>query len=76
MSAYLFGLHYGHLTREADKIAKRHGATHVNYTEPWGAKRGWFAAPNRGSPFDQLVADRVHADIEAAGGIEALRSKR
>jgi hypothetical protein len=34
MSEYMFGLHQGHLTAKADQIAERHGAWHVNYTEP------------------------------------------
>ncbi len=76
MSEYFFGLHSGHLTAKADKIARRHGAWHDNYVEPGrGDKRGWFACPNRGSPFDQAIADAVMADIDAAGGIDALRKK-
>jgi hypothetical protein len=69
----MFGLHSGHLTAHAERIAKKHGAWHINYTEPRGQRRGWFACPNRGSPFDQRVSDAVWADIDAAGGIDALR---
>jgi hypothetical protein len=76
MSEYMFGLHSGHLTARADTIAKRHGAWHVNYTEPRGKRRGWFACPNRGSPFDQAVAKRVREDIDRAGGIDALMHAR
>lgn len=76
MSEYFFGLHAGHLTARADRIARRHGAWHVNYTEPRGERRGWFACPNRGNPFDERTATAVMADIEAAGGIEALRHQR
>lgn len=76
MSEHFFGVHQGHLTTKADQIAKRHGAVHINYTEPRGEKRGWFACPNRGHPFDQEVARAVLADIEAAGGFEALTKKR
>lgn len=76
MNEYMFGLHSGHLTAKADTIAKKHGAWHVNYTEPRGERRGWFACPNRGSPFDQATATAVMADIRAAGGIEALTRKR
>lgn len=76
MSEHFFGLHTGHLTAKADQIAKKHGAWHINYTEPSGEKRGWFACRNRGNPFDQATAAAVMADIEAAGGIEALTRKR
>jgi hypothetical protein len=70
MSEYLFGLHHGHLNRNADRIAKRHNAIHVNFTEPGtNRRRGWFAAANRGSPFDQAVADAIDE------GIDALRRK-
>lgn len=73
MSKYFFGLHSGHLTTRAEKIAKRHGAWHINYTEPDGKRRGWFCCPSRWSPFDAAVARAVMADIDAAGGIDTFR---
>src|ERR1700730_9203525 len=73
VSEYLFGVHYGHLTAPADLIAGRHGAWHVNYTDPHGQRRGWFACPNRGAQFDQAIARAVMADIDRVGGIESLR---
>jgi hypothetical protein len=73
---YMFGLHQGHLIARAEAIAKRHGAWHVNYTEPHGRRRGWFVCDNRGSPFDDAVRKAVMDDIEKAGGIEALLHKR
>lgn len=75
MSEHFFGLHTGHLKARADKIAETHGAWHVNFTEPNGEKRGWFACPNRGSPFDQATACAVMAAIDEAGGIDTLRRK-
>ena len=70
---YFFGLHNGHLVTTADKIAAKHDAGHVNYTEPGtGKRRGWFYCQNLGSPFDERTAQAVMADIERAGGIEAL----
>ena len=72
MSEYFFGLHNGHLKAIADKIAKKHGADHINFTEPNGRERGWFAGPNRGEPFDSRLAHAVLADIDLAGGIEKL----
>lgn len=76
MSEYFFGPHTGHLTKRADQIAKRHGAVHVNYTDPDGRKRGWFACRNRGTPFDQNTESAVMRDIDAAGGIDRLAKKR
>jgi len=73
MAEFFFGVHRGHLTAKADRIARRHGAS---YTDATGERRGWFVADNRGSPFDQRVADAVLADIEKAGGIDALRYAR
>lgn len=64
---YFFGLGYGHLHEKADEIAQRHGASLVNYTEPTGFKRHWFACTNRGAPFDQEVADAVIQDLIDVG---------
>ncbi len=72
MGEYMFGLHSGHLTSRADAIARRHEAHHINYTEPNGRRRGWFACRNLGAPFDQATADAVWRDIEASGGLEVL----
>ena len=72
VSEYLFGLHTGHLTTAVDQIAGRHGAWHVNYTEPCGERHGWSACPNRGPSFNRVIARAVMADIDQAGGIESL----
>lgn len=76
--SYLFGTHEGHLTAKASRIARKHDAWHVNYTEPGtGRRRGWFGKDQRlGAPFDQAVSDAVLGDIEKAGGIDAFRVKR
>ena len=76
MSEYFFGLHSGHLTAQADRIARRHGASHANYTEPSGVRRGWFECPHRGVPFDTATASAVMADIDRIGGIAALLHAR
>lgn len=76
MSEYMFGPHPGHLTTKANQIAKRHGAWHINFTEPGGEKRGWFATRNSGFPFDRNVEMAVWADLEKAGGIESLTKRR
>jgi len=66
-SEHCFGLHPGHLPAWADEVARRHGAWHVNYTEPDGTKRGWFACINRGSPFDDNTARVVLTALEDEG---------
>jgi hypothetical protein len=76
MSEHFFGLHSGHLTAKADKIAAKHGAWHTNHTEPRGERRGWFSCPNRGWPHDDQTAKAVLAEIDAMGGMEALTHKR
>lgn len=80
MSEHFFGVHRGHLTKKADQIAERYGASHVNYEEYRGPgqveKWGWFACQNRGYPFDDATARAVMADIDAAGGVDALRKRR
>lgn len=79
MSEYLFGLGPGHMPKRADKIARKHGAGLVNYTDPGcscghgcerncpAKRRHWFAGPNRGEPFDSRMANDVMSALEAAG---------
>lgn len=73
MSVYLFGEHAGHLGRRADSIARRHGADHIDYTEPCGERRGWFSCANLGPPFDEARARAVLADIARAGLLPVSR---
>jgi len=70
MSEHHFLVGPGHLPKRADKLARKHGATLTNHTEPRGEKRHWFTCPNRGSPFDDQVSRAVRADLEAAGMIQ------
>jgi len=72
MSEHFFGLHQGHYRDEANAIAEKHDAWHVNYTEPNGERRGWFACHNHGAPFDAATAKAVLQDIAAAGGHDAM----
>lgn len=80
MSEHFFGLGQGWLPKKADKIAQKHGATLVNYTDAqcncgYGcpphkckkSRRHWFACRNRGNPFDQQTAAAVIADLEKVG---------
>jgi|SRR3990170_43087 len=69
MGDHFFALGPGHLPARADKIARKHGARLVNYTEPRGEKRHWFAGPNLGEPHDSTMARAVIADLRAAGVI-------
>lgn len=67
MSEYLFGLHRGHLhARITRPIERKLGVSHINYTEPRGEKRGWWAGPNLGEPFDRALSARVGALLDAA----------
>jgi len=88
MSEYMFGAGPGWLPEKANKIAKRNGATLVNYTDAqcncgWGcrpysckkSRRHWFATTNLGSPFDQQTERDVMADL-AKAGIGATRKPR
>lgn len=67
MSEHFFGLGPGHLPKRADRIARKHGAYLVNFTEPRGERRHWFACANQGEPFDSATARAVLDDLHAAG---------
>ena len=74
---YFFGVHRGHLTRKADRIAAKHGAGHENTVDAsTGLRSGSFFCTNRGDPFNGQTERAVMADIERAGGIEALLHRR
>jgi len=75
MHKKFFSLHDGHLLAKADTIARRHGGQHVNTIDA-GKPRGWFEVPNTGGLVDDRLISAITRDIEAAGGIEALRRKR
>ena len=77
MNEYFFGYGTGKVsaTRAAkvDKIARRHGASFVAPEIPEGP-RFWFAAPNRGEPFDRDTARAVLAAVHAElGGVMPKR---
>lgn len=67
MHRHNFGLGPGHLPEQADEIAERHGAWLVNFTEPDGTKRHWFACRDRGEPFNGQTAAAVRADLRKEG---------
>ena len=79
MNEHFFGLGPGWFPQQADAIARRHGASLVNHTDPGckcghgcrdncpACKRHWFSGPNRGEPFDSAMASAVLGDIAAAG---------
>lgn len=67
MKDHLFGVGRGHLPQKADTIARQHGARLVNYTEPNGARRHWFACESKGSPFDTNTARETVAALRRAG---------
>lgn len=71
MRTFHFGLGQGHLPeRRTQKIARKHGAELVNYTEPRGEKRHWFNAENLGEPFDSRRAREVLGELRSAGIIK------
>jgi hypothetical protein len=85
MSEFMFGAGSGWLPAKADKIAKKHGAYLVNYTDAqckcgYGCKphtckasrRHWFGGPNYGAPFDSQLAHRVEDELVEAGIIQAF----
>lgn len=65
MNDYLFLMGHGHLNARAARIAENYGARLVNYTEPDGRKRHWFAGPNLGLPHDEIMAKAVRAALQA-----------
>ena len=68
MSQHHFLLGPGHLPKRADRIARKHGAYLVNYTDrARSEKRHWFECPNRGFPFDEATARAVLDDLRKAG---------
>jgi hypothetical protein len=68
-----FGLGAGHLGELAEAIARRHDAWLVNYTEPNGYKRHWFATKNRGEPFNTQTAYRVLKTCREAGAFDEVK---
>jgi len=85
MSEYQFLCGWGKLKnrRAVERIARKHGAQYILYTEPqcscgYGCPSGecenstrhWFAAENMGTTFDDSRAFAVETDLRAAGIIE------
>lgn len=71
MSEYMFGITRKRMTlrerKQANEIAKRHGASFIAADIPGNETKGWFVGPNLGEPFDRQLRDAVMADIKAAG---------
>lgn len=59
-----------HAARLMARIAKRHGATLVEADIPGTGYQRWYAAPNRGEPFDRALARAVRDDERAAGLVD------
>jgi len=75
MGEYLFGCFTGHLSMALRKRIERAfpAVAVVNYQEPRGHKRGWFAGPNRGYPFDLRMAREVLAFACSEAGLHDAR---
>lgn len=80
MTAFFFGLHEGRFcareVRRRTRIAQRHGA--YGYVQVWldGRWRGWFEAPNLGSPHDRRVADAVMRDLDQLVAVPVIATAR
>jgi hypothetical protein len=73
---FFFGQHEGHLRDEANDIAKKAGALHVNHTDPrTGLKSGWFGTFTLNGTNSGEVQQNVMRNIQAIGGFEALRKQ-
>lgn len=72
MDRHIFGQGPGHLPQRADEIAERRGAWLVNFTDPNGTKRHWFACKNKGEPFNGRTAAAVLDDLMRAGLIACV----
>ncbi len=72
---FMFSQFRGHLSRALVKRieAKFPNVSVINYTEPRGAKRGWFEGPNLGNPFDRALASEVGEYARAAAKTKADR---
>lgn len=72
MSEYMFGPGKGHLPEaEVDALLEDVGAWVVNYTEPRGERRHWFACRNLGHPFDRDTERAAMALLREAGYIDS-----
>jgi hypothetical protein len=74
MSVFLFGSGSGEvsdeLLEEVETVLVEAGEEEcslVRYNDPASGPRYWFSGPNRGAPFDERMARRVFAALEAAG---------
>lgn len=71
MSEHMFGVSRKKPSRadakRMDRIARKHDCALIEVTLPGTGYQRWFVGPNRGSPFDQQMADAVYADLDAAG---------
>jgi len=83
MSEFMFGSGRGYLSASFANVARKHGAELVNYTDPQCicgrgcnphrcpmSRRHWFAAANRGEPFNSRVEQAVMSRIERVKELE------
>jgi hypothetical protein len=75
MHKVFFMPHGGHLTAEANRIARKFGGSHVNIIDA-GRPRGWFEVPSTGGLIDDRRIAKISEAIDCIGGIESLRRKR
>lgn len=75
MSEFHFCVRKGKLTRreqlQRERVAKKHGATHVYADIPGTGLQSWFAARNWGDASNNALARAVQLELEQLG--EVLR---
>lgn len=72
MSEFHFGVHTGPLSKreqlQRERVAKRHGATHVYAVIPGTGPQSWFAARNRGDVHNDALARAVRLELDQDAG--------
>lgn len=53
--------------KKIDRVAQQCGADLVTYQDPGSGPKYWFAADNRGDPFDRQLVDEVREALKTAG---------
>ena len=80
MSEYHFGYGHGRLSpQEYQRIAdiiRKHGMTITNAKRPGEGWVYWFAAPDRGEPFNDELAKAVMAEVGSVAVKQGTETKK
>lgn len=67
MSEFMFGVVQRKMSKAEiathEKAAEEHGCVFIYGHFPGDGYKGWFAGPNKGSPFDGQLANRVFGTL-------------